>query len=262
MKRWEINEATTAKDFSILQGKAKIPISVTVAETWNDSSGITGKTTEKFWAELLNNLVESLAPVKPYCWLHFGQFHSRFHKSSFILFMCLKQITLKLRLAMEVFCLYFLSLCSEFPFSLAEAQAHRLVMVLFPSTVRHNFCFSHFGWICRALWIAKNGHESPRSPEHALNYCWSPPQVLLKCVFYLEMYRNEERIQATMSLREDACFSSDRRTVKHPDSQKYKMQGHFSYHCREKCWYFILQDNSIGLKFITATDALCWGLSV
>lgn len=171
MKRWEINQDTTAKDFSILQGKAKIPISVTVAETWNDSRGITGKTTEEFWAELPNNLVESLAPVKPYCWLHFGQFHSRFHKSSSILFMCLKQITLKLRLAMEVFCLYFLSLCSEFLFSLAEAQGHRLVMVLFPSTVRHNFCFSHFGWIRRALWIATNGHESPGSPKHALNYC-------------------------------------------------------------------------------------------
>lgn len=121
MKRCYANEATTAKGFSILQGKAKIPISVTVAETWNDSSGITGKTL-KFWAELLNNLGESLAPVKPYCWLHFGQFHSKFHKSSFILFMRLKQITLKSWLAMEVFCLYFLSLCSELSLFLSRSS--------------------------------------------------------------------------------------------------------------------------------------------
>lgn len=68
-------------------------------------------------------------------------------------------------------------------FSLAEVQTHRLVMVLFPSTVRQNFCFSHLGGICRALWMAKNGHETPRSPEHALNYL-----LLLKCVFYLEKW--------------------------------------------------------------------------
>lgn len=67
MKKWDINEATTAKDLSVLQGKAKIPISFTVAESWNDSSGITGKTTQKFWAELLNNLSENLVPVKSYC---------------------------------------------------------------------------------------------------------------------------------------------------------------------------------------------------
>lgn len=67
MKKWDINEAPTAKDFSILQGKAKIPISATVAETWNNCRGITGKTTQKFWSELLNNLGEGLAPVKPCC---------------------------------------------------------------------------------------------------------------------------------------------------------------------------------------------------
>lgn len=67
MKRWDINEAPTAKDFLILQGKTKIPISAIVAETWNNCRRITGKTTQKFWSELLNNLGESLAPVKPYC---------------------------------------------------------------------------------------------------------------------------------------------------------------------------------------------------
>jgi len=65
MKRRDIYEATIAKDCSTLWRKAKTPISVTVTETWNDSRGIVGKTMHKIWAELLNNMGESLAPVKP-----------------------------------------------------------------------------------------------------------------------------------------------------------------------------------------------------
>lgn len=173
MKRHDIYEATIAKNYSTLWGKAKIPISVTVAETWSDSRGIIGKTMHKIWAELLNNLGESLAPVKPlakYFWLHFGQFHFRFRKSSFILFTCLKAITLKLWLAMEVFCLCLLFFCSRFLFFLAEVQTYRLVMVLFLCTVRQNFHFSHFCYIYICHWIARDGCDSLIYPEHALNY--------------------------------------------------------------------------------------------
>lgn len=163
MKRCDIYKATIAKDYSTLWEKAKIPISVTVAETWNDSEGIIGKTKHKIWAELLRNLGKSLAPVKPlakYFWLPCGQFHFKFRKSSFILFMCLNAITLKLQLAIEVFCLCLLFFCSRFLFLLAEVTKYRLVMVLFLHTVRQNLCFSHFRWIYMSPWTARRGHDS------------------------------------------------------------------------------------------------------
>lgn len=163
MKRCDIYKATIAKDYSTLWEKAKIPISVTVAETWNDSEGIIGKTKHKIWAELLRNLGKSLAPVKPlakYFWLPCGQFHFKFHKSSFILFMCLNAITLKLQLAIEVFCLCLLFFCSRFLFLLEEVTKYRLVMVLFLHTVRQNLCFSHFRWIYMSPWTARRGHDS------------------------------------------------------------------------------------------------------
>lgn len=65
MKRCNIYEAGIAKDYSTLCRRAKIGISITVTENWNDSRGISGKTMHKIWAKFLNNLGESLAPVRP-----------------------------------------------------------------------------------------------------------------------------------------------------------------------------------------------------
>lgn len=257
MKRRDTYEATIAKDYSTLRGKAKIPISVTVAETWSDSRGIIGKTLHKIWAELLNNLGESLAPVKPlakYFWLHFGQFHFRFCKSSFILFICLKAITLKLWLAMEVFCLCLLFFCSTFLFFLAEVQTCRLVMVLFLRTVKQNFCFSHFSWTYMSLWIARDGRDSLIYVEQNMLWtiCWSLPQGLVKRIFYLVTHTNTERMQARRSWREVASphVIEWQCILKHPDLQYCKMQGHFSYRWGEEPWYFIVQHNSTGLNFL------------
>lgn len=150
------------------------------------------------------------------------------------------------------FCLYFLSLSSEFLFSSAEVQTHRLAMVLFPSTVRQNFCFSHFGWICRALWIAKNGHESPRSPEHALNYLLekSTSSAIEMCILLGDVQKwakdsgNKEFEGGLFFIwQNDRGFWG----VLLPNYDK--MQGHFSYHCREKHWHFIVQDNRFEIYY-------------